>query len=179
MTTFAEENSGIDLFIPKTYDIFWSFIILVILAVFFYKFFLPRFQKIFDERAEKIQGGMDKAAAAEKEAQEAKKKYEDQLTQARVQASKIRDDARAEASHIIADARTRAEQEAAQVSANAQRSIESQQQQALVSLKGEVGSLSVALAGKILGKQLESDAVQSDMIDSVLGDLETESSDKD
>ncbi|MDO5687969.1 MAG: F0F1 ATP synthase subunit B [Pseudoscardovia radai] len=179
MTTFAEENSGIDLFIPKTYDIFWSLIILVILAVFFYKFFLPRFQKIFDERAEKIQGGMDKAAAAEKEAQEAKKKYEDQLTQARVQASKIRDDARAEASHIIADARTRAEQEAAQVSANAQRSIESQQQQALVSLKGEVGSLSVALAGKILGKQLESDAVQSDMIDSVLGDLESESADKD
>lgn len=179
MTTFAEENSGIDLFIPKTYDIFWSLIILVILAVFFYKFFLPRFRKIFDERAEKIQGGMDKAAAAEKEAQEAKKKYEDQLTQARVQASKIRDDARAEASHIIADARTRAEQEAAQVSANAQRSIESQQQQALVSLKGEVGSLSVALAGKILGKQLESDAVQSDMIDSVLGDLESESADKD
>jgi len=172
MTTLADGN-GIDLFIPKTYDIFWSFIILVILAVFFYKFFLPRFQKIFDERAEKIQGGMDKAAA--KEAEEAKKKYEDQLTQARVQASKIRDDARAEASHIIADARSRAESEAAQISANAQRSIESEQQQALVSLKGQVGTISVALAGKILGKELKSDAVQSDMIDSVLGDLEDES----
>ncbi len=172
MTTLAEGTSGIDLFLPKTYDIFWSFIILVILAVFFYKYFLPKFQKIFDERAEKIQGNIDKAAKAQKEAEEAKKKYEDQLTKARVQASKIRDDARAEASHIIADARTRAEEEAAQVSANAQKSIESQQKQALVSLKGEVGSLSVALAGKILGKQLESDAVQSDMIDSVLGDLD-------
>ena len=159
MTTLAEGNSGIDLFLPKTYDIFWSFIILVILAVFFYKYFLPKFQKIFDERAEKIQGNIDKAAKAQKEAEEAKKKYEDQLTKARVQASKIRDDARAE-------------EEAAQVSANAQKSIESQQKQALVSLKGEVGSLSVALAGKILGKQLESDAVQSDMIDSVLGDLD-------
>ena len=37
--TLAE--GGIDLFIPETYDIVWSLIILVIVAVFFYKFFMP------------------------------------------------------------------------------------------------------------------------------------------
>ena len=87
--------------------------------------------------------------------------------------SKIRDDARAEASHIIADARSRAESDAAQITANAQRSIESQQQQALVSLKGEVGTLATALAGKILGAKLESDDVQSSMIDKMIDDLDT------
>ena len=63
--------------------------------------------------------------------------------------------------------------DAAQITANAQRSIESQQQQALVSLKGEVGTLATALAGKILGAKLESDDVQSSMIDKMIDDLDT------
>ena len=88
--------------------------------------------------------------------------------------TKIRDDARAEASHIIADARSRAESDAAQITATAQRSIESQQQQALVSLKGEVGVLATALAGKILGSKLENDDVQSSMIDRMIADMDSD-----
>ena len=172
METLAE--SGIMLFVPKMYDIVWSAIILVIVALFFYKFFLPKFQAVFDERAAKIEGGIAKAEQAQKDADAAKAKYEAQLSTARVEASKIRDDARAEASHIIADARSRAESDAAQITATAQRSIESQQQQALVSLKGEVGVLATALAGKILGSKLESDDVQSTMIDQMIAELDSD-----
>ena len=168
MVTAASE---MELFLPKSYDIFWSLVILIIVAVFFYKFFLPKFQAVFDERAAKIEGGI---AKAEQDADEAKAKYDAQLSNARVEASKIRDDARAEASHIIADARTRAEADAAQITATAQRSIESQQQQALVSLKGEVGVLATALAGKILGSKLENDDVQSSMIDQMIADLDSD-----
>ena len=161
----TQAASGIDLFIPEVYDIVWSLIILVIVAVFFYKFFMPKFNAIFDERAAKIQGNIAKAEQARKDADEAKAKYEAQLSTARV------DDARAEASHIIADARSRAESDAAQITASAQRSIESQHQQAIVSLKGEVGALATALAGKILGAKLEDNDVQSSMIDSMIDDL--------
>jgi len=168
----TEAASGVELFLPETYDIVWSLIILVIVAVFFYKFFLPKFQAVFDERAAKIEGGIAKAEQVQKEANAAKAKYEAQMSEARVEAAKIRDDARAEASHIVADARTRAEADAAQITANAQRSLESQQQQALVSLKGEVGTLATALAGKILGAKLEDKDVQSSMIDSMLDDLD-------
>lgn len=163
---------GIDLFLPKSYDIFWSLVILIIVAVFFYKFFLPKFQHVFDERAAKIEGGIANAEKVQAEAQAAKEKYESQLSDARVEASKIRDDAHTEAARIVADARSRAESEAAQITANAQRSIESQQQQAIVSLKGEVGTLATALAGKILGAKLEDSATQSSMIDSMIDDLE-------
>ena len=167
MVTAASE---MELFLPKSYDIFWSLVILIIVAVFFYKFFLPKFQAVFDERAAKIEGGIAKAEQAQKDADEAKAKYEAQLSKARVEASKIRDDARTEASHII----TRAENDAAQITATAQRSIESQQQQALVSLKGEVGVLATALAGKILGSKLENDDVQSSMIDQMIADLDSD-----
>ena len=170
--------NGVDLFLPETYDIVWSLIILIIVALFFYKFFLPKFQSVFDERTAKIEGGLAKAEQAQKDAEEAKKKYQAQLSTARVEASKIRDDARAEASHIIADARSRAETEAAQITANAERSQEAQQQQAMVNLKGEVGSLATSLASKILGSELQDSAVQTQMIDQMLADMENDESKK-
>ena len=170
--------NGVDLFLPETYDIVWSLIILIIVALFFYKFFLPKFQSVFDERTAKIEGGLAKAEQAQKDAEEAKKKYQAQLSTARVEASKIRDDARAEASHIIADARSRAETEAAQITANAERSLESQQQKAMVNLKGEVGSLATSLASKILGSELQDSAVQTQMIDQMLADMEHDESKK-
>ena len=114
MMTIAASD-GLKLFIPQVYDIVWSLIILVIVALFFYKFFMPKFNAIFDERAAKIEGNIAKAEQAKKDADAAKQKYESQLSNARVEASKIRDDARAEASHIIADARSRAESDAAQI----------------------------------------------------------------
>ncbi|TCD54094.1 F0F1 ATP synthase subunit B [Alloscardovia theropitheci] len=168
----AEEVNGIALFLPETYDLIWSAVILVILAVFFYFFFMPRFTKIFDERADRIQGGFDRAAKAQAEAEELKKQYEDQLRSARTEASKIREDARGEASNIIADAKKRAEAEAAQVTASAQKTIEAQRSQALVSLKGEVGAIATALAGKILGEKLKNSDVQSSMIDDAISELE-------
>lgn len=172
METLAE--SGIMLFVPKMYDIVWSAIILVIVALFFYKFFLPKFQAVFDERAAKIEGGIAKAEQAQKDADAAKAKYEAQLSNARVEASKIRDDARTEASHIVADARSRAEADVNQITASAQRAIASQQQQALVSLKGEVGALATALAGKILGSELQDEKVQSSMIDQMIDSMDSD-----
>ncbi len=90
-------SDGLDLFIPQVYDIVWSLIILVIVALFFHKFFMPKFNAIFDERAAKIEGNIAKAEQSKKDADDAKSKYEAQLSTARVDASKIRDDARAEA----------------------------------------------------------------------------------
>ena len=172
METLAE--SGIMLFVPKMYYIFWSAVIIFIVDLFFYKFFLPKFQAVFDERAAKIEGGIAKAEQAQKDADAAKAKYEAQLSNARVEASKIRDDARTEASHIVADARSRAEADANQITASAQRAIASQQQQALVSLKGEVGALATALAGKILGSELQDEKVQSSMIDQMIDSMDSD-----
>ena len=168
----TQAAGGIELFIPKTYDIVWSLVILLVVAVFFYKFFMPKFQAIFDERANKIQGNIDKAKKEREDAAAAKKSYEKQLSLAKVEGSKIRDDARAEASHIIADARLRAESEAAQITTNAQRSIDTQQKQAMVTLRGQIGTLATALAGKILGSQLQNESEQTAMIDDMISKLD-------
>lgn len=90
MMTIAASD-GLKLFIPQVYDIVWSLIILVIVALFFHKFFMPKFNAIFDERAAKIEGNIAKAEQSKKDADAAKSKYEAQLSTARVEASKIRD----------------------------------------------------------------------------------------
>ena len=66
----ASESNGLALFLPEPYDLVWSLVVLVVLAAFFYKFVMPKFQAILDERAEKIEGGMAKAANMQHEADE-------------------------------------------------------------------------------------------------------------
>ncbi|EFA22213.1 ATP synthase F0, B subunit [Bifidobacterium gallicum DSM 20093 = LMG 11596] len=171
MVTLAE--SGVDLFIPKVYDIVWSLIILIIVALFFYKFFLPKFQAVFDERAEKIKGGMAKAEQAQRDADEMKKEFEAKLAEARIDASKKRDNADAEAARIIAEARTRAATEAAQITENANRSIEAMKQKALVEVKAQINQDAVRLAAGILQRDLTDAAVQQDMIDKQIDGIAT------
>lgn len=79
MMTIAASD-GLKLFIPQVYDIVWSLIILVIVALFFHKFFMPKFNAIFDERAAKIEGNIAKAEQSKKDADAAKSKYEAQLS---------------------------------------------------------------------------------------------------
>lgn len=88
MMTIAASD-GLKLFIPQVYDIVWSLIILVIVALFFHKFFMPKFNAIFDERAAKIEGNIAKAEQSKKDADAAKSKYEAQLSTARVEASRF------------------------------------------------------------------------------------------
>ena len=145
---------------------------LVIVALFFHKFFMPKFNAIFDERAAKIEGNIAKAEQSKKDADAAKSKYEAQLSTARVEAPRFVTTPVPKLPHHRRRTLPRGVRRR-QITANAQRSIESQQQQALVSLKGEVGTLATALAGKILGAKLESDDVQSSMIDKMIDDLDT------
>ncbi|MFU0663678.1 F0F1 ATP synthase subunit B [Gardnerella vaginalis] len=175
----ASESNGLALFLPEPYDLVWSLVVLVVLAAFFYKFVMPKFQAILDERAEKIEGGMAKAANMQREADELKNQIEEELTQAQTDAAKTREEARAEASKIIGEARQRAEKDAAKIISEAQHSIEAQHKHAMSSLQGEVSVLAAALAGKILASKLDDDIVSSKIIDHVIDEVgETKNSDQ-
>ena len=168
---YAAETNKLALFLPEPYDLVWSLIVLVVLAVFFYKFVMPKFQAILDERAEKIEGGMAKAANMQREADELKSKMEEELAQAQADAAKTREQARAQASKIVDEARQRAEKDAAKIISEAQCSIEAQHKHAMSSLQGEVSVLAAALAGKILASKLDDDAVGSKIIDHVIDEV--------
>lgn len=170
----AAEASNPPPIIPAVYDIVWSLVIFVFIAVVFRKFLLPRFQQVLDERADLIEGGLHKAEKAQEEAAAALEEYTAQLTEARAEAARIREDARAEATQIAAQARATASADAQRLVETATKQIEAERQQAVVSLRGEIGTLATELATRIVGQALADDARQQRLIDSFLEELESQ-----
>lgn len=168
----GEEVSGLDLFIPPWYDIIGSAVVMAIIGFFFYKKILPTFMAILDERTAKIEGGLNKAEEAQAEADALLAEYKAQLSEARTEAGRIREDARSEAGDIVSDARNKAAADAERIVDTAKRQIEAERQTAAVSLRNDVGALATELASKIVGESLEDSARQSRVVDRFLDDLE-------
>lgn len=168
----AGEPTGLNLFIPAGYDIFWSAVVMVIIGVPFYLWVLPTFTRILDERTAKIEGGLNQAQEAQAEADALLADYKAQLSEARTEAARIREEARTEAGQIVSEAKDQAVVDAQRINENAKRQIESERQAAEVSLRGDVGTLATELASKIVGESLEDVARQSRVVDRFLDDLE-------
>ncbi|GAC1449024.1 MAG: F0F1 ATP synthase subunit B [Pseudarthrobacter sp.] len=148
-----------------------GFAVLMFIVV---KFIVPMFEKTFAERAEAIEGGIAKAEKAQAEASAALEEYKQQLTDARAEANRIREEARAEGAQILADLKEKAAAESARITAQAHVQIESERQAAVVSLRSEVGTLATTLAGRIVGEALNDDERSARVVDRFLADLETQ-----
>ena len=158
--------------LPALYDIIWSAVCLLIVFLVVWKYVLPAFNRTLDERAARIEGGIAKAEQAQKEAVEAKRKYEEQLSHARVEASKIRDDARADAERIVEEMRQNAEEEAERIKRRGEETLENARLQVVRELKSELGSHSNTLAEQLVRRELESDEAKHASVDSFLDELE-------
>lgn len=169
-----EELSGADLFLPPTYDIFWSAIVMLIIGVFFYRKLLPGLRKVLDERTALIEGGIARAEEVQAAADAALSEHKRELADARQEAARIREEAQTEGIQIVAESRARAQDEANAIVENAKRQIEAERQQALVSLRSEVGSLATELASKIVGESLLDEARRTRVVDRFLAELEAE-----
>jgi len=158
--------------IPHTAELIVGFIAFTLLFLVLRSKVVPMFEKAFAARTEAIQGGMEKAERAQREAQVALEQYTAQLSDARGEAQKIREEARVQGAAIIEDLRSKAQEEAARITAAATASIEAERQQAITSLRNEVGSLATELASKIVGEALDDQVRQSRIVDRFLDDLE-------
>ena len=158
--------------IPHTAELIVGFIAFTLLFLVLRSKVVPMFEKAFAARTEAIQGGMEKAEKAQRDAQVALEQYTAQLSDARGEAQKIREEARVQGAAIIEDLRGKAQEEAARITAAATASIEAERQQAITSLRNEVGSLATELASKIVGEALDDQVRQSRIVDRFLDDLE-------
>jgi F-type H+-transporting ATPase subunit b len=158
--------------IPAVYDILWSFVCFVIILVVVWRVALPRMAKLLDARSAAIEGNIAKADEAQKQAEAALEEYTAQLAEARKEAGEIREAAREDGKKIVAEAKDAASAEAARITATAHTQIEAERQTALVSLRNEVGTLALDLAGNVIGETLSDDAKAQNVVDRFLADLE-------
>ncbi|THJ66202.1 F0F1 ATP synthase subunit B [Arthrobacter echini] len=161
--------------VPNVWELLVTVVGFAVLLFIVVKYVMPAFEKTFAERTEAIEGGIAKAEAAQAEADAALSEYRQQLTDARTEANRIREEARAEGAQILADLKARAATESARITEQAQVQIDAERQAALVSLRSEVGMLATELASRIVGESLADDARSSRVVDRFLADLEASS----
>lgn len=168
----AEGEESPSPLIPAIYDIVWSAVCFVVILFVFWRIVLPRMQKLLDERSAAIEGNIAKADEAQRQAEAALEQYTAQLAEARREAGDIREAAREDGKKIVAEAKDAASAEAARINSSAHAQIEAERQAALVSLRSDVGTLALDLAGGVIGETLSDDRKAQAVVDRFLADLE-------
>jgi len=135
---------------------------------------LPRIQQTLTERTDQIEGGLQRAEEAQREAKQTLEQYQAQLAEARHEASRLRQEAQEEGARILAELRDRGEAERQRLVAAAHDQIEADRAQAIQALRTEMGALAVELASRVVGESLDADARQRRVVDRFLEELESE-----
>jgi F-type H+-transporting ATPase subunit b len=143
---------------PAVGELVVGLVAFLVLFFFMWKWVLPRFRQVLDERREKIQGEMEQAETTRKEADSVLEEYRSQLAGARGEANRIIEEARATADQLRRDLQAKAEEEAQAIVARAQDEIRAERDRTFQELRGQVGIIAVELAGRVVGQSLDRSA---------------------
>jgi F-type H+-transporting ATPase subunit b len=172
VTLAAEEGSNQVPILPAVYDIIWSAVCFLVIIFVVVRYAMPRLNTVLDARSAAIEGNIAKADEAQRKAEAALEEYTAQLAEARKEAGEIRDAAREDGRKIVSEAKQNASAEAERLTAAAHTQIEAERQAAVVSLRSEVGTLALDLAGGVIGETLSDDQKAQAVVDRFLSELE-------
>lgn len=171
----AEPAEGEDPFsplVPHLGELAWAALFFGLLFLIILKFVLPRLNRILDARAQAVAGQVTAAEATRGEADGVLAEYRAKLADAQAESQRIIDEGRKTGEQIVADARARAETEAQAIVTRAQADISGERDRAITALRAELGTLSIELAGRVVGKSLDTPA-QRALVDSYIDELAT------
>ncbi len=161
-----------NIFLLPDYTFFAELLAFVIILGIIAKYILPPLQKATRERQAIIEQQMEDADEAKAKLAEAERRLQEALSEARTEAAQIRENARAEAQRTVEDLRKQAQEESARIVARGEEQLASQRQAVLRELRGEIGTLAIELAEKIVEQKLSTDAEVAATVDSFLAGLE-------
>jgi F-type H+-transporting ATPase subunit b len=171
MTALADEAAQNPL-IPGTAELVVGLLCFFIVFGILGKKLLPNIQKTLAERHDAIEGGLERAAEAQAEANRTLEEYKARLAEARHEAARITEQAREQGAQIIAEMREEGQRQREAIIAAGHAQIEADRRQVTVALRQEVGRIATDLAGKLVGESLQDTARQSRTIDRFLDGLE-------
>jgi len=131
---------------------------MLVFAIFVWvvmSFIWPIILGAMNEREKKIASGLAAAEQGQKDLSEAKSRAEDVIKEARARAMAIESQAQTRANQIIEDARKAASLEGEKALAAAQSQIALESNKARDQLRGQVVSLAVAGAKRVLEKEID------------------------
>lgn len=132
-------------------------LIAVILAVVMWRPMV----NFLDARSARIQKGLEDAAAAARARQNAEAEAEKILAAARAEAAKVLEEARGRGDEVAASIQSAASAEAEQIKTTARDEAVAARNAELAGLRDQVLNISSAMAGRILGEQIDASKQQS------------------
>lgn len=165
-----EEASGADLLIPDLRELAAGIIAFAIVFFFVWKYAIPAFNEMIENRQKAIKASLEAAEAEKAEAATLKADYEKSISGAREEANKIVEEARQAGESARADIVARAETEAAEIKSRASQELQSEREQAVSAMRREVAGLSLDVAEKLVGRNLDR-ASQQALVDQFIDEL--------
>lgn len=134
------------------------------------KYVWPSLISVMEEREKKIADGLQAAERATKDLELAQKSATGKLHEAKEQASAIIDQANKRATQIVDEAKEQAKVESERLISAAKAEIEQEANRTKESLRGQVATLAIAGAEKILQKSVDAKA-HNDLLSKLAADL--------
>ncbi|MBI2381837.1 MAG: F0F1 ATP synthase subunit B [Gammaproteobacteria bacterium] len=141
-----------------------------IFVVFTMKFVWPPLIKAIEERQKKIADGLAASERGQHDLDLAKKEAGNILKDAKHQAAEILEHANKRGVAMVEEAKAEAKVEADRVKAGALAELEQEVNRAKEALRGQVASLAVAGAEKILARNIDASA-QADLVEKLVAEL--------
>ena len=143
-----------DLLTPELGLFFWTLIAFLVLFFILRKFAWGPILSSLGDREKSIADSIATAERVKGEMTQLKSENEKLMAQAREERTLMLKEAKEMKDRIVNEAKEQAKAEANKIMIDAQQQIQQQKMAALTEVKNEIGSLAVAVAGKILRKQL-------------------------
>lgn len=135
--------------------LFWTSIIFILFWMILAKFAFRPIANALKTREDSITEALDKAEKAKEEMARLQSDNERILQEAREERSRIIREAKETGDRLVNDSKSKAKEEADKIVANARQEITSQKQVAMLEVKNMVGLETIALAEKVLRRELK------------------------
>jgi len=160
-----------DLITPDIGLLAWMLLSFSIVLLILKKFAWKPILSALKEREEFIENSLTEARRAKEEMALLKHQNEDLMKDAQVERENIMKEARDMKNQIIADAKEKAKETGDKLIQQAREEIQSEKKAAVSEIKGQVASLSIEIAERILKTELAEDKKQKVLIDNLLEEI--------
>jgi F-type H+-transporting ATPase subunit b len=141
--------------LPAWNELIWGAVAFFVLLFLMYRTVWPQVNKAYQDRRANIEGKLEQAEKDRDEAETLLERYKQRLAAAEDETQRILEEARANAERVRKDLLAKAEADAGRQLERARQAIRSERDQAIRQLRGEVGTLAVELATRVVGESLD------------------------
>ena len=157
-----------DLMLPDTCLLFWMTVIFALLVFILTKFGFPVITGMVDKRNKRIKDSLEAARIAEEAIARLQAEQERIISETRTEQSRLMLEAAAERDLMMAQAQDKAREEAGKIMQEARERIGQEKEAAMKELRNEVAKMSLAIAEKVLRKELSSDRSRKELVDKLM-----------